>query len=145
MSNSMGNSPTITERFTNAIETVVHECGGRGGVHPTWRSFPIHTLYVSFEPVINALVQLNNGAVNAAHKTDSDLTYCLHSTAIDAPPGMRALPVYSSADLRSFINMDTGLTHRYRYHGITLSRCAEVKYEALDRTEHQHISGSMYT
>ena len=113
-----------------AIWATVYDCGGRGGIHRSWKGFPTFLNYVSFEPESDAFGELST--MVAACSASDKLRFSVEKLALSEKPVVRTLNVYSSPDLSSFLEFDQGLTHRYRYPDIHLVDRIDIECDTLD-------------
>ena len=110
-----------------SIVTVYHG-GGRGGIHPSWKSFPLPLNYVLFDPEAGALKDLQEGR----HDSGGGVRLSVEGVGLWSEPGPRALHVYSVPGCSSLLDLDREATHRYNRSGIHKTADVTIQCDTID-------------
>ena len=106
----------------------VFDCGGRWGLHRSWRNFQLPLTYVSFEP---DLVEADKLSLSIGELAKENVNFIVANEALNESECEATLNLYDERGLSSIFELNKQET--YRYGNALLEEQVQIQTTTLDR------------
>jgi FkbM family methyltransferase len=106
----------------------VYHCGGRSGLHDSFKSYQGPMKYTSFEPSADAFEKLKQEVISTTNIAFEVLPF-----ALDKIEQNISLNLYNMGDLNSVYEFDHQSSNRYRFKPIKFEGTREVEARTIDQ------------